>query len=217
MIALYYVLVFLGAYLIGNISPATIMAKLAGLDIRKEGSGNPGTTNALRVLGNKAGAVTLLIDVLKGSLAVVLGGLSTSIFVSGGPSPEAMGLVAGLGVILGHLWPAFFKFKGGKGVATTFGVLLAVSFPLCLACLGVLVLLVILSKKVSPGSLGAAVSLPVLTPFLGGLSYREEGSLMLVWAFLIGIIIIGKHRENIKRLLKREEPNLSFKKKGSHT
>ena len=104
------VICFLVGYFAGNISPATVVGKMYGIDIRKEGSGNPGTTNVLRTLGKKAAAGTLVIDVLKGFLPAAAAGLLVS---------ETALIVAATGAILGHMWPVFFQFKGGKGVASS--------------------------------------------------------------------------------------------------
>ena len=203
-------IVFLTGYLLGNISPSIIIGRMMGVEIRKEGSGNAGSTNALRVLGKKAAALTLIIDVLKGTLAVYLGQVISSGFF---PDPRLFGLLAGLGVVIGHIWPAVFKFKGGKGVATTFGVLLGINFYLALSCLLVLVFLVAVTKRVSVGSMGAFITLPfAITIFSGGL-YEDRPVLTLGFAILLGLIVLIKHKDNIKRLVKKEEPKLATRKK----
>jgi len=123
------------AYFIGSISPSILLAKSKGVDIKKEGSGNAGTTNTLRVLGPKAAVVTLIIDVCKGFLAVFIGGYFTAyagVFVMN----QTMYLCA-VGVVLGHIWPIFFKFKGGKGIATAFGAILAVNWLVALIALAI--------------------------------------------------------------------------------
>jgi glycerol-3-phosphate acyltransferase PlsY len=201
-------------YLLGSVNPSILLAKMAGMDIRREGSGNAGTTNTLRVLGKKAALATLIVDVLKGTAAVLLGMVFAD--VSGWPWPFILlGMAAGLGAMLGHNWPAFFGFRGGKGVATTFGVLMGVHFYLALACFGVMVMLVLVTKRVSVGSLGVAVTLPVLIPFVGGDAYEQVPEWVFMWGLLISIMLIVKHRGNIKRLLKREEPKLNLKRKGA--
>ena len=144
---LYFVLAVVIAYLLGNISPSTILAKMAGKDIKKEGSGNAGTTNALRVLGKKAALITLVIDIGKGVVAVLLGGI-----ISG---PEAA-MICAPAVFIGHVWPVLLKFKGGKGVATAFGTLLAVNWQLALICLAIVIVVVVLTRMVSLGSVTAA-------------------------------------------------------------
>ena len=204
------IFVIITGYLLGNISPSIIIGRMMGVEIRKEGSGNAGSTNALRVLGKKAAAVTLIIDVLKGTLAVYLGQLISAPYFS---DPRLFGLLAGLFVIIGHIWPVFFKFKGGKGVATTFGVLLGINFYLALSCLLVLVFLVAVTKRVSVGSLGAFITLPfAITIFSGGI-YEDRPLLTLGFAVLVGLVVVIKHKENVKRLIKKEEPKLAVRKK----
>ncbi len=183
----------LAAYLIGNISPSTLLAKAKGIDIKKEGSGNAGTTNALRVMGKKAGAITLIVDVLKGVAAVLLGKLV------GGPVCAMFCVVA---VMLGHIWPVFYRFKGGKGVATAFGSLLGLNPLLGLSALGVVLVGVLVSKRMSVGSVLGALSFPALCYFL------EPDFIFL--GCVLALIIIIKHRANIVRLFRGEEPKLGI-------
>lgn len=181
------------AYFIGNVSPATLLARAKGLDIKQEGSGNAGTTNALRVMGKKAGAITLVIDVVKGIAAVLLGQL-----VCG----QLCAMLCVVAVVVGHIWPVVFKFKGGKGVATIFGAIVGLNILVALCALGILIIGVLISKRVSVGSILAAVSFPVF-------SYWLEPDFVLL-ACVLALIIIIKHRANIQRLFKGEEPKLSF-------
>lgn len=183
------------AYLMGNISPAILIGKAHGIDIRKEGSGNAGTTNVLRVLGKKAALATLLIDILKGTVAVILAGLLLG-------KPAAM--VAVLAVFCGHVWPVFFGFKGGKGVATAFGALCGLHPALGFSCLGVVLIVVLLTRRMSAGSLVGALSFPLICWWLEP-DFIWIGSVM-------AIIILIKHKDNIVRLMKGEEPKMSFKK-----
>lgn len=185
------------AYLIGNISPSILMARAKGIDIRKEGSGNAGTTNALRVMGKKAGAITLVVDVLKGTCAVLLGGLLA------GHVGMMLCVVA---VFCGHVWPVFFGFKGGKGVATAFGALMGLNPLLGLSTLAVVVIGVLISRRMSVGSISGAVAFPFLALFF-------ERDFVLLGGILAVIVLI-KHRANIARLVKGEEPVMSiFEKK----
>lgn len=181
------------AYLLGCISPAIILGKIYGIDIKKQGSGNAGTTNVLRVLGGKAAVITLLIDIAKGSIAVSLGN-----YLAG----DKIGMICAFAVFCGHLWPCFYKFKGGKGVATSFGVILAVHPLLALMSLGCAAVLTVLSKRMSVGSLSAAVMFVPLC-FWFKPEFIYVGSLM-------ALIIIIKHRGNIKRLINKEEPPMSI-------
>ncbi|MBQ6369997.1 MAG: glycerol-3-phosphate 1-O-acyltransferase PlsY [Firmicutes bacterium] len=185
------------AYFIGNISPSTIMAKKQGIDIKKEGSGNAGTTNALRVMGKKAGAITCIVDILKGVIAVLIGTLAA------GP---AGGWICALCVFLGHVWPIIYKFKGGKGVATAFGAVLAVKPLLALIALIIVAIVVLISKRMSLGSIIGAIAFAILAIFL------EPG--FFPYAAVMAIIMLIKHRANIVRLAHGEEPIMSiFEKK----
>ena len=177
------------AYFIGNISPSTIMAKRQGLDIKKEGSGNAGTTNALRVMGKKAGAITCIVDILKGVVAAVIG-----LLVAG---PVGAYLCA-LCVFLGHVWPIVYKFQGGKGVATAFGAVLGVNPLLAVIALAIVAIVVFTSKRMSLGSIIGAIAFPIIAIFL------EPG--FVVFAGVMAIVIIIKHRANIVRLAHGEEP-----------
>lgn len=186
------------AYCIGNISPSIMLAKARGIDIKKEGSGNAGTTNALRVMGKKAGVITLVVDILKGTCAVLLGG-----FIAG-PAAQMLCVVA---VFCGHIWPALYRFKGGKGVATAFGALMGLNPLLGLSALGVVVIGVFITKRMSVGSILGAASFPLLAYFL------ERDFIFL--GTVLAIIVIVKHRANIARLIKGEEPIMSiFEKKN---
>ncbi len=181
------------AYFIGNISPSTMLAKARGLDIKKEGSGNAGTTNALRVMGAKAGVITLVVDVLKGVIAVLLPTLIVG---------ETCAMYCAVAVIVGHVWPVIYKFKGGKGVATTFGAIIAINPLLGLATLGVVAVTVLISKRMSAGSVMGAILFPLLAFFI------EPG--FYLQGLVLAAIVIIKHRANIDRLIHGEEPKLGF-------
>lgn len=192
----YDLIAIVSAYLIGNISPAIILGKLNGIDIKKEGSGNAGTTNALRVLGKKAAIITLAVDILKGVLAVKLGMLIG----------YKTGTWCALAVFCGHIWPCLYRFKGGKGVATAFGAILSVNWLLALTALAIVACGLLLSKRMSVGSLLGAATFPVICWFM-----EKE---FLPVGCLMALIILIKHRANIVRLFKGEEPPMGiFKSK----
>jgi glycerol-3-phosphate acyltransferase PlsY len=197
------VIAVLISYFIGNVSPAILLGKLYGVDIKKEGSGNAGTTNVLRVLGKKAAAATLMIDILKGVIAVLL----AKYFCE----PE-VALICGLAVFCGHIWPAAFKFKGGKGVATAFGVMMAVYPLLGLSALVIVLVVILITRRVSAGSLVGAALLPALAFIFNPDDISQTA--FLLWSGALAVIVIIKHRSNLLRLLKGQEPKLSFKKKG---
>ncbi|MBQ9931380.1 MAG: glycerol-3-phosphate 1-O-acyltransferase PlsY [Firmicutes bacterium] len=194
-IALAIVLIVV-AYFIGNISPATIISKAHGRDIRKEGSGNPGTTNMLRTQGKKAAGLTLLVDVLKGVVAVLIGRYF------GG---EYLAVYCAVAVIFGHLWPVCFKFKGGKGIATGLGLLLALSVPMGLICLAAAIVFFVTVRIVSIGSIAATIAMPICAWFLCPEYFP--------WSLLVMVAVLFKHRANIGRLIRKEEPKFSLKKK----
>ena len=194
MINPYGILAVIIAYFIGNISPAIILGKLNGIDIKKEGSGNAGTTNVLRVLGKKAAVITLIVDILKGFLAVKLGMILN----------YDVAIVCALAVFCGHIWPCLYKFRGGKGVATAFGAVVSVNWVLGLLALGIVAILVLITRRMSVGSIIAAALFPVLCYFL-------EPRFIVIGCIMAAIVLI-KHRSNISRLIKGEEPKMSFKK-----
>lgn len=203
------IIFFVAAYLIGSLPTSFIMGKVTrGLDIRQHGSGNVGATNALRVLGTKIGLFTLLIDIGKGFL---------TIFLARKFLPEASNLFfigIGLATILGHIFTIFLKFKGGKGVATSAGVFLALT-PLAVAiALAVFVIVVAVTRYVSLGSILAA-SVLFLTELIINFTNSFSQLEFLIFVFIVALFIIIKHRSNIARLLAGNENKLSFKKNRS--
>jgi glycerol-3-phosphate acyltransferase PlsY len=208
---------FLISYLLGSVSFAILVSRLRGLsDPRSYGSGNPGATNILRTGDKRAAALTLLGDAAKGWLAIQV---FYSVLFPGATSPEEANTwlaVAAIAVFLGHLFPVFFQFKGGKGVATALGVLLGVSPWLGLACLAVWLLVFGLSRISSLSALSAALAAPVL-PLLG----MGYGSLIQIpeihdvkwvladpvwWALLgMSLLLLFRHRRNFQDLLQGKE------------
>ena len=196
------------AYLIGSINFSVILSKkMAGFDVRDKGSGNAGTTNMLRSVGKKAAAITLVCDILKGVVAILLAMLMNKI------SPNSNGAllvqIAGVAVILGHTFPIFFKFKGGKGVATSLGVLIMSNWQIGLICLVFALILIALTQMVSVGSIAAAILYPVLTLFIPQ-NYIVPGN-YLIYSIILAVLIVFNHRENVKRLLNGTENKISFK------
>ncbi|GMA52520.1 glycerol-3-phosphate acyltransferase [Alicyclobacillus contaminans] len=188
------------SYLIGSISSSTLLGRwIAKIDIREHGSGNAGATNTLRVLGWRLAIIVLLADVLKGMVAICLawnlghGGAWTT-------------YLSGLAVIVGHNWPIFFGFRGGKGVATTIGVLL-LTMPVPAVLAGVLaIVLVLVTRIVSVG----ALTFTILTPiFLILLEHHRTGA--LVFAIVIALLSIYQHRQNLVRLMNGRENRIFSK------
>ena len=204
-----YFIVAIIAYCLGSISFSVLISKkLAGFDVREKGSKNAGSTNVLRTVGKKAAAITLVCDILKGVVAVLIAVLLGNIVE--GTDKALLVQIAGLLAVLGHTFPVFFKFKGGKGVATALGVLFVANWQIALICLVFALLLMVITRMVSVGSLGAAVLFPVLTMFIGQ-NYIVEGS-YLIFGILMAGIVIYNHRTNLKRLANGTENKISFKK-----
>ncbi len=210
-----YIIIALIAYSIGSINFSVIISKkVAGFDVREKGSGNAGSTNMLRSVGKKAAAITLVCDILKGvvsiAIAVALGNIISD------TNKELLVQIAGVAVVIGHTFPIFFGFKGGKGVATSLGVLLISNWQIGLICLVFALVLMALTRIVSLGSCGAAVLYPVLTLFINQhytvLTEGKDGKSYLIYSIILAVIVLYNHRSNIKRLLNGTENKLSFKK-----
>lgn len=203
-----YILVVIIAYLLGSISFSVIISKkLAGFDVREKGSGNAGSTNVLRTVGKKGAILTLICDCLKGVIAVLIAYIVSK--TTQNTDGALLVQLAGLAVVLGHTFPIFFNFKGGKGVATSLGVLLIINWQIGLICLVFALLLMALTRFVSLGSVSAAILFPVLTIFIHT-HYIVDGS-YIIFALLLGSFVVFNHRANVKRLLEGKENKLSFK------
>ena len=206
-----YILVILVAYLLGSISFSVIISKkMAGFDVRKKGSGNAGATNVLRSVGKKAAVLTLLCDCLKGVVAVLFAVVVGKI--ASNSDKALLVQLAGIAVVVGHTFPIFFGFKGGKGVATSLGVLLVTNWQIGLICLVFALVLMALTKMVSMGSVGAAILFPVLVLFIKTNFIVTEGSGYLIYSIILAALVAFNHRSNIKRILNGTENKLNFKK-----
>lgn len=193
---------FFGSYLLGSIPFGLIVGKIVkGIDIRKHGSGNIGATNVFRVVGKKWGTLVLVLDVLKGYMAPQL----PTILAETAP-PVGWSLALGLGAILGHSFPVWLSFKGGKGVATSLGVFLGILFiPTALAFL-FWSLVFVITRIISMASLSAAGLFPVLVYFFEKNS--PDGLLYFGVSFILSLFIFYTHRANVRRLLRGEEKRL---------
>lgn len=196
-------------YLLGGVQSAILVGRFKGIDIRTHGSGNAGTTNTIRVLGKKAGALVLVIDILKAVLAIAIAKL-----IFGASHNDAMILIAlysGIGAILGHSYPLFFGFKGGKGIATTAGTLIGIDIRLFLVAAIVFLICFGITRIVSISSLLMTASLPILI----SIAYAGKGSVgieAMVLAFAITAFTFYRHKANIKRLMNGTEAKLTSKK-----
>jgi len=203
-----YIVVSLIAYIIGSINFSVIISKkMAGFDLREKGSGNAGTTNVLRTVGKKAAAITLICDVLKGVVSIFIAKIIGNIFTN--LNGALLVQLAAILVVIGHTFPIFFKFKGGKGVATSLGVLLTLNWQIGLICLVFAVVLITLTKMVSVGSISAAILFPILTIFIGQ-NYIVTGN-YIISSIILAVLIVFNHRANVKRILTGTENKISFK------
>lgn len=191
-----FVISIIIAYLLGSVSCAVIVSKIMKLpDPRKEGSGNPGTTNVLRLGGKKAAIYVLIGDALKGLIAVIIGRL---FHVDG----ILLGFVA-LAAVIGHVFPVFFKFKGGKGVATSIGAILGLSFWVGIFLIATWIIVALIFRYASVAALITAIAAPIYMLIAGRASFAFP-------VLLITILIIWKHWENIDRLRKGTEGKIKF-------
>ena len=203
-----YIIVAVIAYLLGSISFSVIISKkIAGFDVREKGSGNAGSTNVLRTVGKKAAVLTLICDVLKGVVAVLIATVVGKIWKE--LDGALLVQLAGIFVIIGHTFPIFFKFKGGKGVATSLGVLLITNWQIGLICLVFALVLMALTQMVSVGSIGAAILYPVLTIFITQ-NYIVTGN-YIISSIIIAVLVVFNHRSNVKRLLSGTENRINLK------
>jgi glycerol-3-phosphate acyltransferase PlsY len=206
MEAFAWLIVALAGYLPGSLPAGLLAGRLKGVDIRTVGSGNIGATNAFRVLGKGIGVAVLLIDMSKGVLpCLFLPALVGGMFPEGrAPELQTLQLLIGVSAILGHNYPCWLGFKGGKGIATTAGVVGALApVPLGI-CLGAWIVFFAVSRYVSVASIAAAVVLPVSVAAFPGVGGDRFG--LLFWIFLfLGVMAIWKHRINIQRIMKGTE------------
>ena len=199
------------AYLVGSIPTAVWWGKrYYGIDVREFGSGNAGATNTFRVLGKKAGIPVLFIDILKGSLAVVLSYFSPFDYFSN----DFVNLQLGLGIaaLVGHVFPVFAGFRGGKGVATILGIVICITPLTSLLVLTVFLIVLLATRFVSLSSMIAGLSFP----FFLNVVLKNHNETLLIFSLLVAILLIITHKKNISRLLKKQESKVNlFSKKSS--
>jgi glycerol-3-phosphate acyltransferase PlsY len=206
-----FILFSLIAYLLGSIPTAVWIGKAKyGLDVREHGSKNAGATNTFRVLGKKPGIIVLVIDVVKGALAtflpVIVNGTSVGMVHD---HLIQLQILSAVFAVTGHVFPIFAQFRGGKGVATSLGVVIGLQ-PLAAAiCLGLFLIVFIASKFVSLGAICAALAFPFVVRFVLG----EDSMWLIVFSVLLSSLVIIAHRKNIGRLMKGEENKMNLFKK----
>lgn len=203
---LWNAVILLAAYLLGSIPNAVWIGRVFfNTDVRNHGSNNAGSTNTLRVLGYKAGIPVLLLDILKGFLAVKM------IYLTFYYIPETgeyinFQLLLGLAVILGHIFPVFANFRGGKGVATLIGVILAIDPVSMLICIGVFMVTLIITKYVSLSSMIAGLSFPVLMVVV----FNTTTSSLVIFSMIVFVLLLFTHQKNIERLVRNQESKAHF-------
>ena len=198
--ALKIILCLIFGYLFGSLNFAIIYSKLKGDDIRNHGSGNAGATNVLRTYGKGAAAIVFALDILKGVIAVLI----TRIFFD----DMLYDCASAMGAVLGHNFPLYYGFKGGKGVATSLAVLLVLHYPTALIAMTAFIIVVLTTKYVSLSSILAAVAA------ITGAFIFFKTDVFSIFCLIIGSLCIYRHRSNIKRLINGTENKLGQKKKG---
>lgn len=211
---MWFIIIALLAYLIGSIPTAVWIGKAKyGLDVREHGSKNAGATNTFRVLGKKAGSIVLLIDVAKGALAVLIPSILAH-FLSMEVFNERLiqcQIIASVLAVTGHVFPIYAGFRGGKGVATSLGVIIGLQPIAAIICFTIFLLVFVISNYVSLGAITAAFCFPFIVRFICG----EQSDWLLVFSVVLSCLVIIAHRKNISRLLRGEENKMNlFKKKA---
>jgi acyl phosphate:glycerol-3-phosphate acyltransferase len=204
----YFVVFTLIAYLLGSIPSAVWIGKsMFNVDVREHGSKNAGATNTFRILGKKAGIFVLIIDVSKGFIAVFLPVLFANHFEN--ETLIQFQLLTGFFVFLGHLFPIFAQFNGGKGVATSLGIIIAIHPAAAGFCLLFFLLTFIISKYVSLGAIVAAIVFPLFIIFV----FQEKSLYLIIFSIVIAVIVVLTHKKNIIRLINKEENKMNLFKK----
>ncbi len=203
------IVLLISAYILGSIPSAVWYGKIFhNIDVREHGSKSAGATNTLRVLGNKAGFVVLFFDFLKGFAAANLIYFYKEL---GDSTSEILTykMLFGVLAVVGHIYPVFANFKGGKGVATLLGLIVALDYRLALICLVVFILVVWITKYISLGSMTGGI----ISPFVAGFLYEWNEPVLIGFCIVFAVMLIYTHRTNIKRLIEGNENKFAFKKK----
>ena len=210
MIAVQFLGVIITGYLLGAIPFGVIIGKLVrGIDVREHGSGSMGMTNVMRTVGAKAGLIVLIADVLKGAGAVALAWL---IFYSANHDMVHWGQMAGgAAAVIGHSWPIYIGFRGGRGISTAFGAIMVVSWQVGLICLAAFLLMVAIFRYISLGSISGAIAL-VIAMVVFFICYSGPVA-YLSFSLVVAPVVIFRHRANIKRLLSKTEPKIGHRVK----
>jgi glycerol-3-phosphate acyltransferase PlsY len=203
------ILMVIGAYLLGSIPSAVWIGKtFYGVDVREHGSKNAGSTNTIRVLGLKPGLVVFVMDMLKGFIAVNLVHLS-SFLVPRTVDFVNLQLLLGVAAVVGHIFPVFAQFRGGKGVATLFGLVMAINPLPTLVCFGIFILTLVITKYVSLSSMVAGFTFPILVMFV----FKTSIPSLIIFSMTVSILLLLTHQKNIERLVRRQENKATFLKR----
>ncbi|RCL77176.1 MAG: glycerol-3-phosphate 1-O-acyltransferase [Flavobacteriales bacterium] len=203
---IFFILIFV-SYIIGSFPTAVWVGKIFhNIDIREHGSHNAGATNTFRVLGNKWGWIVLFVDIGKGYLAASLPIFLSSLYYGFKDEVLILQLIASLCAVIGHVFPVFANFRGGKGVATTLGIILAINLDTALISLAIFLIVFLISQYVSLGAIIASI----LFPFISFFAMHEDARIMIIFSILVSLIVLFSHRKNINRLLRGEENKMNF-------
>jgi glycerol-3-phosphate acyltransferase PlsY len=205
-----FIIFGIAAYLLGSIPTAVWVGRMKyDIDVRAHGSNNAGATNTFRVLGKRAGIVVLSVDVLKGAFAVLLPFLFNS-YAWTDDHLIHLKIVSGILVVIGHIFPLFAGFNGGKGVATSLGVVIGIHPQAALICIVLFLAVFIVSNYVSLGAIITSIAFPLLVEFV----FKNENTSLMIFSIVLGTAVIILHHNNIKRLLEGNENKMNlFKKK----
>ena len=202
-----FLLLVLTSYLLGSFPTAVWVGKIFhGIDIREYGSNNAGATNTFRVLGNSWGWIVLIIDISKGYVAATIPLFLTDFYLGFKDEVLIYQLIASFCVIVGHVFPVFANFRGGKGVATTLGIILAINLDTALISLAIFLIVFMLTSYVSLGAIIASV----VVPFISFFAMKEDARIMIIFSILVALIVLFSHRKNINRLMRGEENKMNF-------
>lgn len=212
MVTVYSISALILAYLCGSIPTAVWIGQaFFNIDVREYGSGNAGATNTFRVLGKKAGIPVMFLDILKGwtatNLAFIIGVQTTGAYHSVPFTNYQLAL--GIAAVMGHLFPVFAGFRGGKGIATLFGMILAINLPAALLCVSVFIVVLLITRYVSLGSIIAGFTYPIGVTFIFPMYIKS----VIIYGMCMCVLILVTHQKNIERLLKGKESKVNFFKK----
>ncbi|MBL6447492.1 glycerol-3-phosphate 1-O-acyltransferase PlsY [Fulvivirga sp. 29W222] len=192
------------AYLLGSIPTAVWFGKsVHGIDVREHGSGNPGATNTFRVLGKRAGTIVMLGDIIKGMVATSLARVLFNLDFIEEQNLVTFKLILGVVAVIGHVFSVFINFKGGKGVATLLGMMIAIHYEVALLCIVVFLITLLISKYVSLSSIIGALSFPALLLLVP--RFKTNEPLLVIFGFFLFVVIVWTHNKNIRRIVEGEE------------